>query len=136
MPQKTLWEKATGLRKLILRTGRYGGRGYDRACVAEEVACFRHLGLVRLQVCSAHYPPSSWVHLGSATLGSSSTSDLGAAEAGMIEPVLEKAPDLEMKLDRAAIPSTVPRIVDKAMDREAFLEMPPPPGVVRTSGTL
>ena len=52
-------------------------------------------------------------HLGPSTLGS-----------GMIEPVLEKAPDLEMKLDRAAIPSTVPRIVDRAMDREAFLKTP------------
>ena len=63
-------------------------------------------------VFSAHYPLSSWVHLGSPTLGSGSTSGLGAAGAGMIELVLEKAPDLEMKLDRAAIPSTVPRNQD------------------------
>ena len=42
----------------------------------------------------------------------------------IIELVLEKAPDLEMKLDRAAIPSTVPRIVDRAMDREAVLKTP------------
>ena len=43
----------------------------------------------------------------------------------MIEPVLEKAPDLEMKLDRAAIPSTAPRIVySLTMDREAFLKIP------------
>ena len=43
----------------------------------------------------------------------------------IIELVLEKAPDLEMKLDRAAIPSTVQRIVDRAMDREAVLKTPP-----------
>ena len=36
--------------ELILRTGRYRGRGYDRARVVEE-ACFRRLGIggLRLQ---------------------------------------------------------------------------------------
>ena len=37
----------------------------------------------------------------------------GAVGVGMIKPVLEKAPDLDMKLDSAATPSTVPRIVDR-----------------------
>ena len=70
---------------------------------------------------STCYPPSSWVHLGSSMLGSGSMSRLRAGGVGMFAPVLENAPDLEMTSARAMIPSAVPRIVDRDMDREAFL---------------
>ena len=69
------------------------------------------------------YPPSSWVHLRPIKLGSASGSCLGADGVGMTKPVLEKAPDLAMNLASAVIPSTVPRIVDRARDREASLRM-------------
>jgi hypothetical protein len=49
-------------------------------------------------------PPSSWVHLGSITLRSGSRSCLGAVGVGMIDPVLEKAPDFDMNLASAATP--------------------------------
>ena len=42
----------------------------------------------------------------------------------MINPVLEKAPDFDMNLANAVTPSAVPRIVDKAKDREASLRIP------------
>ena len=52
---------------------------------------------VRLQACSR-------------ILGPRGSSCLGAGPgAGMIEPVLKKAPDLEDEAGQAAIPSTVPR---------------------------
>ena len=41
---------------------------------------------------------------------------------GRYEPVLEKAPELEMKLDGAAIPSTVSRIVDTALGQWPSLD--------------
>lgn len=41
----------------------------------------------------------------------------------MIDPVLVKAPDFFKNLARAATPSGVPRIVDRARDREASLRM-------------
>ena len=41
----------------------------------------------------------------------------------MVAPVLEKAPTLVMKSAWAIIPSVVPRMVDRSMDREAFVRM-------------
>ena len=56
-------------------------------------------------------------------LGSGSRSWLGADGVGMINPVLENTPVFDINLARAATPSAVPRIVDRAMDREVSLRM-------------
>ena len=50
-------------------------------------------------------------------LGSGSRSRRAAEGVGMVAPVLEKAPALEMKLASAINPSAVPRMVDRSIMR-------------------